>query len=518
MRLLVMDAEVENWTAPASLGFDDSQVLQTNVSHLAQGTVLTVTIPISASVGYHRIVLVGATPDVGLPGVSFTVLAANQPACQAMTPAWPPALVAILHTPTFGSISSLESANFGNVLTGTPSGPAVLRWRNITTAPERIAPRNLTPSAARNYLLSWGCHEGWLAAGRTCIVRAFFKPRDSGILETPITLTVGATTPITALLMGNSGTPVLQLNQPSALFPIETVGTSNTGVQLWVTSANSDFPVIFQRAWIAGPDAASFSAPGVGGTGCSTTCPLGVGYQPRHAGQLHATLMLADNAPDSPRHIALAGYALRLSGPPSRTSLPLILVSPDALAVFVLDIDGAPLAQYALYRSPAPGIGSGAAETALLYTRHGAQVSLTQAGGLTGAVSLTTLRGMIHTPDGISYTLEPMLPTSVGQAQLVANDIAGQMQAGNTDSVYRFATMTVHRQFDHVAFARRLARMVQPDPGIVPAVLLAQSYAGDKATYHVPIGFTSGHCLINLAFEQSAWRFSGLDCGQAHLP
>ncbi len=545
---------------------DETRRLESGFAHPAQGDVVVVRLPGDIQPGYHRLTLVpaGSPSYANSLGTTIDVLPAGSAPCRVTPVLWPSVLVAGLHVPGFIGIVDVSSISFGNVRTGTAAGPIILRWRNSAGHTEQVTPLPLSTVEAQNFQVAWDCRRGRILTPRaSCSAQVWFKPRVSAWLTASLRLVIRGHQPVTVLLNAQSGLPNLRPFQATVTFPTVVVGDNHSVHQVnFVSTSFQAFPPTIQHIWIDGPDAASFAvlpldgsslSGGVANTCVGTInvgnitpgCNLTVWYHPRHAGHLRATLMIADDAPDSPQRVQLEAVALPPPLPPPapvRAMLPLLLSVPDGSAILSFEARS-PTSGYCV---SFPSTGNPVVGGICSYTRRGNRLlfhgdAATSEGlpfgqmSVSGSIDIVTGKGAVtvHTFPlaadnpaaalmSTDVTFSSMDAANTQQAHAVAYFVVQEIGASAWDTVYRLTAGSLRQALSPVAFAHRLTRLLPSGLGggsLRDAQAHSESVHG-RVAYTMPVQFSSGICTLHLAYDHAAWRLAALDCGSpaAHLP
>jgi streptogramin lyase/pimeloyl-ACP methyl ester carboxylesterase len=336
---------------PPSLGFSDQQVNTTSPTQLVtfrnvssssvtflslfpsgsnQGDFLTlgigfpITLPPNPPVGSASSFQVEFRPQAAGPRSAVINLAYDAgsgpttiglPVSGNALPAPPPPSPVI-------SFSS-NSLQFGPQLVGTWSGSLLLTVTNTGGATLSIT--NVYPSGANaldfNPTQS-GCIGNFLAPGANCTLTVTFNPAAAGVRTANLTFEdTAAGSPQNVPLSGTgylAGDPELTLNPTSVGFATVPVGSMTIAQPVVITNSGQSALHITRMAFqganpgdfvldMSSPDCGFITLPATFGAGVS--CTMMVRFAPMAAGARSATLVFADDAPDSPQSFAFDGAA-----------------------------------------------------------------------------------------------------------------------------------------------------------------------------------------------------------------
>jgi len=201
---------------------------------------------------------------------------------------------------------------------GGTSAAQTVTAQNTGTAPLELSVRLATSSydatVPSGLLESDNCGTS-LAAGASCTITATFEPVVSGANGGIIVLQNNAAAGTqTISLTGVTGHGAAAFVSPNpVVFPPQAAGTTSAGMYVEVQS-EGDIALAVGLVSIAGPNASDFQITSIGT--CNTPIPLGeigcsfqVAFSPSASatGTRTATLIVTDNAGDSPQSIPMSG-------------------------------------------------------------------------------------------------------------------------------------------------------------------------------------------------------------------
>jgi sugar lactone lactonase YvrE len=220
------------------------------------------------------------------------------------------------------AILSTSALTFGNQPTNTtsPSQPVVIT--NTGGASLVISSIALTGANPASFVISNTCG-GVVAGGGSCEIDVRFDPQTATQITASITITDNASnSPQTVTL---SGTGVPGTGGPIATFSTTALDFTNNTVQSAFLTNTGGSPLVITSFTVTGPNAGSFLYGGGTGLTCKgplargASCEFSLSFSPQTTGAYSASLVVVDNASDSPQTIALTGNG------------PFATVSPTAL-------------------------------------------------------------------------------------------------------------------------------------------------------------------------------------------
>jgi len=235
-----------------------------------------------------------------------------------------------------------SAISFAATPQGTTSATQSVTVTNSGTAALHISSIHMSGPNAGDFQDS-GCTAAAYAAGSTCMVALTFTPSATGPRAGMLTITDDATgSPQTVQITGTgtaTTTPAVTLSAAAISFAATALGTKSPQQNITVTSSGAA-PAHITSVQLSGASAADFKL----SNGCTapayavnTACTLGLTFTPGAAGARVATLMITDDAPNSPQTVALSGNAS-----------PLLTVAPAAGGSFSQAVTAGQTAMYNL--------------------------------------------------------------------------------------------------------------------------------------------------------------------------
>jgi len=148
-----------------------------------------------------------------------------------------------------------------------------------------------------------------VAAGANCTINVAFTPAALGTRSATLTVTDDATnSPQTASLSGTGVPPAVSVSPISLSFGTQSLLVTSAPQN--VTLSNTGFgPVAISGVAITGTNAGNFAQTNNCGSSLAVgaSCTISVTFTPSSMGNESATLMISDNAGDSPQQVSVAG-------------------------------------------------------------------------------------------------------------------------------------------------------------------------------------------------------------------
>jgi hypothetical protein len=194
-----------------------------------------------------------------------------------------------------------RSSNFGNQLVGTSSAALDVAVSNFGDA-SLSAP---TITISGDYSQTNTCTAS-ISGGQKCDVNVVFKPTAAGTRNGTLTVSFGGGLPNQTVALTGTGTvPTATPSPTSLVFPPQSLNTTSTAKQITIAN-NGTGPLNISSIKTTG-DFAQTNACG-SPVLPNSTCIVQVTFTPTVQGKRQGTLVLTDNAPDSPQTIPLTGY------------------------------------------------------------------------------------------------------------------------------------------------------------------------------------------------------------------
>jgi hypothetical protein len=212
--------------------------------------------------------------------------------------------------------ATLTGISFGSEVEGTTTAAMSATLTNTSTITElSISGITITGSNARDFAIATGTGAcgGSVAAGKSCLIYATFKPSQFGADSATLTVTDNATgSPQTATLSGIGTAPAPTAMLSGISFGSKVDGTTTAAMSATLTNTSTTTALTISNVTITGANAGDFAlATGLSVCGASlaanTSCLLYATFKPSLVGPESATLNVADNATGSPQTAPLSG-------------------------------------------------------------------------------------------------------------------------------------------------------------------------------------------------------------------
>jgi len=210
-----------------------------------------------------------------------------------------------------GPLVSLSPAGitFANQALNTASTTHVVTLTNAGNAVLDISSIALTGPGASAFKETTTCGST-LNAGAKCTVSLTFSPVAAGKSTAALALTdSGPLSPQSLSLIGTGvAAPAVKLSPTALSFQSQAVGTLSSAQQVILTDTGTA-ALRITRITVGGTNSASFSQSKTCGAtlDASASCTIFVTIKPTSAGSKNASVIVTDNAPNSPQSIALSG-------------------------------------------------------------------------------------------------------------------------------------------------------------------------------------------------------------------
>ncbi len=321
---------------------------------------------------------------------------------------------------------------FPSTLVGTAAATLPMTLSNPGTAALTITGISVTGTNASSFGQSNNCGTSLAAAG-SCTITVIFTPASTGSLSASISVADNATgSPQTAVLSGIGTQPQALLSPNPLAFPNTLVGTAATALPMTLSNPGTAALTITSIS-VTGANFSSFGESNNCGSSLAVgaTCTITVTFTPASAGNLSASISVADNATGSPHTAALTGtgtapqavlspnplaFPNTTVGTPA-TALPMTLSNPGtaALTINSISVTGANSGSFGETNNCGSSLAAGATCTIT--------VSFTpaSAGNLTASISVAdNAAGSPHTAALTGTGTVPLIP----QAALSPNPLA----------------------------------------------------------------------------------------------
>jgi hypothetical protein len=208
------------------------------------------------------------------------------------------------------AILSASALTFGNQPTNTASALQTVTISNIGGASLVINKIALTGANPASFVTSNDCGAP-VAGGGNCTIDVRFDPQTATQLTASIIITDNASdSPQTVTL---TGTGVPGTGGPIATFSATALDFTANSEQMETLTNTGGSPLVITSFTVTGPNATSFVYGPPFYTTCNSSlargasCQFIVNFQPPTTGAYSASLVIVDNASDSPQTIALTG-------------------------------------------------------------------------------------------------------------------------------------------------------------------------------------------------------------------
>ncbi|MGB0036263.1 MAG: choice-of-anchor D domain-containing protein [Candidatus Acidiferrales bacterium] len=236
--------------------------------------------------------------------------------------------------PAFGSQSvGTTSATQTVLLTNTGNAPLGFQGQGIT----------ITGTSAKDFKQTNNCVPalGNTPPNNTCMIQVSFAPVEPGNLSAAVSFVDNAPqSPQMIALAGIAVQPAVTLSPTSINFGSEITGTPSAAQPVTVKNSGSGVLIVTGASVT---DTADFSVQNncTGNTAPGSTCTIQVTFNPASAGSKSTTLILTDNAPDSPQSIPLSGSGTGYTLEPPPMAQTTQTVKAGATAMYQLSVTSA---------------------------------------------------------------------------------------------------------------------------------------------------------------------------------
>jgi len=201
---------------------------------------------------------------------------------------------------------SPQSLTFADQATGTTSSPMSVRFSNYGTVQLNIA----SITASGDFAQTNDCGSSLAAGGSSCTINVTFSPTATGALTGQVTIDDNAQgSPHIIQLSGNGVTPAPAVNlSPGTLtFADQTVGTTSAPQTMTLTNSGSAILNV-TSIQTTGNFAETNNCPSSLAVGAS--CAINVTFSPQGSGSLTGTIVITDDASNSPQTYNLNGTGI----------------------------------------------------------------------------------------------------------------------------------------------------------------------------------------------------------------
>lgn len=264
---------------------------------------------------------------------------------------------------------SAASLTFGAQSVGTMSAAQTITVSNPGTAPLGFnGSISATGANAGDFNVANNCPPS-LGASGSCTITVTFKPTAPGNRTAAISIADNAPgSPQTIALSGTATQPIVVLSPTSVNFGSEVAGSASAAVPLTVMNSGSGALIFNGKLSLTGANPGDFSETDTcTGTNVTiapnTACAIQVTFKPSVLGARAASLVLTDNAPDSPQSVALSGNGMDFSIGAANGAPTSITVTAGQPANYQLEVTSSGSGLLAISCSGAPPSGACQSET-----------------------------------------------------------------------------------------------------------------------------------------------------------
>jgi hypothetical protein len=205
-----------------------------------------------------------------------------------------------------------SSLNFGSVTTGQTSNSQIVTLTN--TGDQGLALNSVTLGGASpgDFTATPNCVPPTvLAPNATCAISVTFAPKATGLRQASLMASDNAPGSPQSVPLSGTGVapqPAVTLMPGSLTFPTTNQGSTSASQSVTVTNSGSATLQV-SSVLLSGANPGDFSMM----NGCSgaiavnVACTISVSFAPQAAGQRLASIVITDDAPDSPQSIQLSG-------------------------------------------------------------------------------------------------------------------------------------------------------------------------------------------------------------------
>jgi len=224
--------------------------------------------------------------------------------------------------PTSGPAASVSptSLTYASQATGTTSAAKTVTVTNTGNAVLTVSGAALSGTNPADYVVTADtCSASNVPVGSSCGVSIAFRPTVTGTRTATLTVADNAAnSPQTVSLSGTgatpppppAGTPAVTFTPTSLTFAAQDVGTTSAAQSVTVANTGSG-PLFINSAQTRGADPLDFTEVNDGCSGLTlaagTSCSVAINFSPTTTGTRSATLIITDNAPNSPQNLAITG-------------------------------------------------------------------------------------------------------------------------------------------------------------------------------------------------------------------
>jgi hypothetical protein len=199
---------------------------------------------------------------------------------------------------------------FGNETTGITSATQGVTLTNNLPIAINFTSIAVTGTNVGDFMQSNGCVPS-LAARASCTVNMTFTPTATGSRSASVTITDDATGSPQTISLTGTGTapaPAVSLSSLIVTFTNQLVGTTSASQQVMLNNTGHAALTISSIA-VTGTNSGDFSQSSTCGSSVAAgaSCTINVSFQPTATGTRTASIIITDNASDSPQNVSLTG-------------------------------------------------------------------------------------------------------------------------------------------------------------------------------------------------------------------
>ena len=213
------------------------------------------------------------------------------------------------------AVVSPPSINFGNQTVGTTSASQTVTLSNTGTATLNLSSIGVSASNGSVVIQTNNCGTS-VAAGASCAVTVAWTPNTAGSMTGSLTFTDNAVNSPQVVSLSGVGvsTTTVSFSPPKLVFNTQVVFTTSPALTATLTNTGSG-TLSISRISLTGPfsQTNNCGTSVVGGGSCTFT----VTFRPTTIGTLKGTILVTDNASNSPQLLALTGFGTYLKFNPT---------------------------------------------------------------------------------------------------------------------------------------------------------------------------------------------------------
>ncbi len=217
---------------------------------------------------------------------------------------------------------SPNTLSFGQQVLGTTSTPQVVSLSNTGTQTLSISSLNVGGADSGDFSQSNNCGTS-VPAGKSCQISVTFAPSATGPRSASIFIVDNAPNSPQSIPLSGTGTqPAVSLSPSSLDYGNQTAGIASAPLVSTLTNTGNG-TLTLSSIVLSGPNSEDFSQTNNCPSSISpnASCNISVTFKPSAIGSRNATLVITDNAPNSPQSLPLAGVGVLPAVTFSATSL-----------------------------------------------------------------------------------------------------------------------------------------------------------------------------------------------------